>query len=233
MILVPVILAGGGGTRLWPLSREHYPKQFLSLAGKGSLLQRALLRLDGLTERNYHAEPAFMVQDPLVICNEEHRFLVAEQARQVDKPIRRAVLEPAGRNTAPALTCAALLSVEDGEDPILLMMPADHIIQEVTELHGAIVGGFRLADQGYLITFGIVPNRPETGYGYIKRGLMIDGGASPGLAVHRIEAFVEKPDLATAVSYIDSGHYAWNSGIFMMKASVWLRAIRTYRPDIL
>jgi mannose-1-phosphate guanylyltransferase/mannose-6-phosphate isomerase len=233
MILVPVILAGGGGTRLWPLSREHYPKQFLSLAGKGSLLQRAFLRLDGLTERNYHAEPAFTVQDPLVICNEEHRFLVAEQARQVDKPIRRAVLEPAGRNTAPALTCAALLSAEDGEDPILLMMPADHIIEEVTEFHGAIVGGFRLADQGYLITFGIVPDRPETGYGYIKRGLMIGSGASPGLAVHHIETFVEKPDLATAVSYIDSGHYAWNSGIFMMKASVWLRAIRTYRPDIL
>lgn len=235
MILVPVILAGGGGTRLWPLSREHYPKQFLSLAGKESLLQRTLMRLDGL---NGLSAGALTVHDPLVICNEEHRFLVAEQARRVGRLPQCTVLEPAGRNTAPALTCAALLSKKEVRDPILLMMPADHNIQDIAEFHLAVAQGLRLADQGYLVAFGIVPDRPETGYGYIRQGAVIsaegwDAELSDKLTAHHLEAFVEKPDLATAKAYIDSGHYAWNSGIFMMKVSVWLKAIGTHRPDIL
>ena len=235
MMLVPVILAGGGGTRLWPLSREHYPKQFLSLAGKGSLLQRTLIRLDNLNE---YSRGALTVHDPLVICNEEHRFLMVEQARQVGRLPQCIVLEPIGRNTAPALTCAALLNKKADEDPILLMMPADHNLQDIAEFQRAVAQGLRLADQGYLAAFGIVPNRPESGYGYIRQGALIsiDGWhANPEdePSAHHIEAFVEKPDVATAKTYISSGHYTWNSGIFMMRGSIWLQAIGAYRPDIL
>ncbi len=228
MAVVPIILAGGGGTRLWPLSREHYPKQFLALTGKESLLQRTFMRLDGLS-----GVGTLTVQDPLVICNEEHRFLVAEQARQIGRPPQCIVLEPVGRNTAPALSCAALLSRSGGEDPVLLMMPADHTLEDTEEFHRAVVQGVRLAESGYLIAFGIVPSSPETGYGYIKRGATIPADSRGKLAVHRIEAFVEKPDASHAQAYIDSGQYAWNSGIFMMKASVWLQAIGAHRPDIL
>jgi mannose-1-phosphate guanylyltransferase/mannose-6-phosphate isomerase len=221
--LYPVILAGGGGTRLWPLSREHYPKQFLSLSGEGSLLQQTLRRLEGLDGT---------ISPPLIISNEAHRFLVLEQARQTGKAIQSIVLEPVGRNTAPALTCAALISHQDGHDPLLLMMPADHVIRDVAEFQRAIIAGMAFAQQGFLVTFGIVPDCPETGYGYIRQGPQLSGPDEKPRA-HRIEAFVEKPDLATAEDYVISGNYAWNSGIFMMKSSVWVEAIGRYRPEIL
>jgi mannose-1-phosphate guanylyltransferase/mannose-6-phosphate isomerase len=227
---------------LWPLSREYYPKQFLSLSGDTSLLQQTLVRLDRLDSGGSGSNGSgktLTVGEPLVICNEEHRFLVAEQARLVGKPTRSIVLEPAGRNTAPALTCAALISTRRGEDPILLMMPADHIIQDVAEFQCAIAKGFKLACQNFLLTFGIVADRAETGYGYIKKGTVITQSDANRFAleenpaVHGIEAFVEKPDSITAKVYIDAGTYVWNSGMFMMKSSVWLEAIGAYRPDIL
>ncbi|HTT08232.1 MAG TPA: mannose-1-phosphate guanylyltransferase/mannose-6-phosphate isomerase [Gammaproteobacteria bacterium] len=223
-VLQPVILAGGGGTRLWPLSREHYPKQFLNLFGEESLLQQTVRRLDGLHVKSAGTTSAAM----LVICNEEHRFLVAEQMRVLGREAGRIVLEPAGRNTAPALTVAALISATAGADPILLMMPADHVIQEAPCFHEAVAQGLELAQAGYLVTFGIVPIRPETGYGYIAMGDAIDGQGG----THEVKSFVEKPDEATARRYVESGGYLWNSGIFMMKASVWLAAIGRFRPEI-
>jgi mannose-1-phosphate guanylyltransferase/mannose-6-phosphate isomerase len=220
--LQPVILAGGGGTRLWPLSREHYPKQFLALVDDASLLQNTVRRTDGLGG----ADRA--VANPIVICNEEHRFLVAEQLRLLGRDAARIVLEPAGRNTAPALTAAALLAAAGGGDPILLMMPADHAIRDLDRFRDAVATGAALAARGSLVTFGIVPDRPETGYGYIATGDAVDGGAA-----RHIDAFVEKPDTATACQYVESGKYLWNAGIFMMRATVWIEAIRAFRPDIL
>ncbi len=219
MKISPVILAGGGGTRLWPLSREHYPKQFLSLTGEDSLLQQTLSRMNGLNEGG--VEPA------IIVSNEEHRFLVAEQARLNDQALNTIMLEPKGRNSAPALTVAAMAAQKDGDDPIILMMPSDHVILNQEAFHTTMLSGAELAEQGYLITFGIVPDKPETGYGYIKQGAVVKGSKA-----HEISAFVEKPDLETAKSYLVSGEYSWNSGIFMMKASVWLDAIKTFRPDI-
>ncbi|MFK8068848.1 MAG: mannose-1-phosphate guanylyltransferase, partial [Gammaproteobacteria bacterium] len=207
MMILPVILAGGGGTRLWPLSREHYPKQFLSLTGEDSLLQQTLSRMDTSIEG---VEPA------IVVSNEEHRFLVAEQARLKDQSLNTIMLEPKGRNSAPALTVAAMAAQGDGNDPIILMMPSDHVIQDMDTFHNTMKEGSELAEQGYLITFGIVPDKPETGYGYIRRGSAIVKSNA-----HEINAFVEKPDLETAESYLASGNYSWNSGMFMMKASVW------------
>ncbi|MFZ5511967.1 MAG: mannose-1-phosphate guanylyltransferase/mannose-6-phosphate isomerase [Pseudomonadota bacterium] len=217
--IVPVILSGGSGTRLWPLSREQYPKQLLPLTGADSLLQATALRLDGFQ--------GAAVSAPLVVCNEEYRFITAEQLRQAGKPARAIVLEPVGRNTAPALTLAALAAARDGADPILLVMPADHVVTDCAAFQSAIAAGAEHAAWGAVATFGIVPDRPETGYGYIKAGKPVAGGA-----VRHIEAFVEKPDLATAQSYLASGEYSWNSGIFMLRASVWLKAIRHFRPDI-
>ncbi len=219
MMILPVILAGGGGTRLWPLSREHYPKQFLSLTGEDSLLQQTLSRMQGLTEDG--VEPA------IIVSNEEHRFLVAEQARLKGHALNTIMLEPKGRNSAPALTVAAMAAQKEGNDPIILMMPSDHVILDLDTLHKTIRNGAELAEQGYLITFGIVPDKPEIGYGYIKQGAAIEGSDA-----HQIGAFVEKPDQATAQGYLDSGDYSWNSGMFMMKASVWLEAIKTFRADI-
>ncbi len=219
MNILPVILAGGGGTRLWPLSREHYPKQFLSLTGEDSLLQQTLSRMDGLNDGG--VEPA------IIVSNEEHRFLVAEQARVNDQALSTIMLEPKGRNSAPALTVAAMAAQKDGGDPVILMMPSDHVILNKGAFHTTMLSGAELAEQGYLITFGIVPDKPETGYGYIKQGAAVDGSNA-----HEIGAFVEKPDLETAKSYLASGEYSWNSGIFMMKASVWLDAIKTFRQDI-
>ncbi len=214
--LLPVILAGGGGTRLWPLSREHYPKQFLALTGEQSLLQQTVTRLDGIS-----------AQAPLVICNEEHRFLVAEQLRQLGIGSPRIVLEPVGRNTAPALTVAALEALRGGEDPILLMMPADHVIADPAAFRQALQLGADLAREGELVTFGIVPDRPETGYGYIETGEELSGGA------RRLLRFVEKPDLETARGYLEGGRHLWNSGIFMMRASVWKRAMERLQPEML
>ncbi len=214
--LLPVILAGGGGTRLWPLSREHYPKQFLALTGEQSLLQQTVTRLEGVS-----------AQAPLVICNEEHRFLVAEQLRQLGIGSPRIVLEPVGRNTAPALTVAALEALQEGEDPILLMMPADHAIADPAAFRQALQTGAGLAREGELVTFGIVPDRPETGYGYIETGEELAGGA------RRLLRFVEKPDRETARGYLEGGRHLWNSGIFMMRASVWKRAMERLQPEML
>ncbi len=220
MKILPVILAGGGGTRLWPLSREHYPKQFLSLTGEESLLQQTLSRLQDLDE-------GCEVASPVIVTNEEHRFLVAEQARVIQQDLQTIFLEPKGRNSAPALTVSALAAMADGDDPVILMMPSDHLIKDREAFNKTICDGAELAYQGYLLTFGIVPDKPETGYGYIKLGRAIDGSKA-----REIAAFVEKPDLDTAKAYFQSGQFSWNSGMFMMKASVWIDAIKTFRKDI-
>ena len=214
----PVILAGGGGTRLWPLSREHYPKQFLSFASENSMLQQTLLRVCTIDEPLNN-------KNPILICNEEHRFLVEEHATEIGIKPSEIILEPSGRNTAPALTIAALMTLED--DPVLLMTPADHLVADVKSFQTAISTGFSEAIQGKLVTFGVQPDRPETGFGYINAGQQM-----ADKSVYQVDAFVEKPDLQTASEYLASGDYFWNSGIFMMKASVWLDAIKTFRPEI-
>ena len=218
MKLQPVVLSGGSGTRLWPLSREKYPKQLLPLCGPQSMLQATVARMDGLPD----------LGDPILVCNEEHRFVVAEQVRLLGKR-GRVVLEPAGRNTAPALTLAALFAVRDGADPILVVMPADHAILDEAAFRTAVGHAAQLAEAGMAVTFGITPDCPETGYGYIRRGAALAAGS----AGFRLDAFVEKPNRATAEAYLDSGDYLWNSGIFVLKASVWLAALERCRPDIL
>lgn len=216
--LVPIVLSGGSGTRLWPLSRQKYPKQLLSFIGEDSLLQATLRRMEGLTDVELGA--------PLVVCNEEYRFVIAEQLRLMGTK-GNILLEPVGRNTAPALTLAALAALRDGSDPVLLVMPADHVIVDVPRFQMAIRAGMTLAADGAVITFGITPDSPETGYGYIEAGESLEtGGAS------RIARFVEKPDRVTAQTYLEAGSYFWNSGLFMMRASVWLAAIDACRPDI-
>jgi mannose-1-phosphate guanylyltransferase / mannose-6-phosphate isomerase len=217
-MILPVILSGGSGTRLWPLSREQYPKQLLPLVGDESLLQGTIRRLDGLPD----------IADPLLICNEVHRFVVAEQVRQLDRQ-GSLLLEPIGRNTAPALTLAALWAARQGEDPVLVVMPADHVIIDGATFQDAVRRAAVLAQAGLAVTFGITPDCPETGYGYIQRGAAL-AGDSGGFALAR---FVEKPDRVTAQAYLDSGDYLWNSGLFVMKASVWRAAIGLCRPDIL
>jgi len=213
MKINPVILSGGSGTRLWPLSREQYPKQLLSLMGERTLLQQTVSRLDGMEH----------VANCLLVCNEEHRFLIAEQLRQLNKIPAEIILEPVGRNTAPALTLAALaLQKTSPDDALMLVMPADHVIQDVGEFHSAIRAGALLAEKGRLVTFGIVPTAPETGYGYIKKG---DG--------HEVAAFVEKPDAQTAGRYVKSGEYLWNSGMFMMSATAWLDELKRFHPAML
>ena len=219
MIIQPVVLSGGSGTRLWPLSRENYPKQLLTLVGKDSLLQATVRRVEGLAGAQLAA--------PMIVCNEEYRFVIAEQMRLMglDGPI---VLEPIGRNTAPALTLAALAAMREGADPILLVMPADHVITDTPAFQAAVRAGAVRAQDGAVVTFGIAPDAPETGYGYIQTGPSL--GQDHACTIAR---FVEKPDLATAQRYLDSGAYLWNSGLFMMRASVWLTAIGKCRGDIL
>ena len=219
----PVVLSGGSGTRLWPLSREKYPKQLLPLIGDDSLLQATVRRTEGI---------GVQLAAPMVVCNEEYRFVMAEQLRLMGKP-GTIVLEPLGRNTAPALTLAALAATADkSTDPVLLVMPADHVIVDTGAFQTAVCNGAELAAKGMVVTFGITPDAPETGYGYIQGGhaLTVDGQAHA--SARQIARFVEKPDLATAQAYLDEGSYLWNSGIFMMKASVWLAAIGQCRPDI-
>ena len=217
--LLPVILCGGSGTRLWPLSRETYPKQFLALNGDGrSMLQDTATRLDGLP-------PDIPKVPPLVICNGEHRFLAAQQLHEVGIAGARLVLEPAGRNTAPALTLAALAA---DAQAILLAMPADHIVNHAERLHQAVASAWPLAREGAMVTFGIVANRPETGYGYIQKGLAMDGTDA-----FAIQSFEEKPSLELAQSYIASGNYLWNSGLFMVRADQWLKAMAALQPAML
>jgi mannose-1-phosphate guanylyltransferase/mannose-6-phosphate isomerase len=219
MIVQPVVLSGGSGTRLWPLSREKYPKQLLPLIGEDSLLQATVRRVEGLI--------GVELAEPMVVCNEEYRFVIAEQLRLLGKT-GTILLEPVGRNTAPALTIAALTANRDGADPLLLVMPADHVITDTAAFRTVVQQGAALADSGAVVTFGITPDVPETGYGYIQAGSTLDvSGAC------RIARFVEKPDRDTAQAYLDAGTYSWNSGIFMLRASVWLSAISTCRADIL
>jgi mannose-1-phosphate guanylyltransferase/mannose-6-phosphate isomerase len=223
--ICPVILSGGSGTRLWPLSRELYPKQLLPLASERTMLQETVGRVSALPG----------MRPPVVVCNEEHRFLVAEQIRQLGGTSAGILLEPAGRNTAPALTLAVHEVMRDGRDPVLLVMPADHVIQDKSAFSRAVAQGALLAQAGHLVTFGIVPDSPETGYGYIRKGDILQ---QPGAAVAasgnacKVRQFVEKPDLDTAQKYLDSGEYLWNSGIFMLRGSVWLEELGRLRPDI-
>jgi mannose-1-phosphate guanylyltransferase/mannose-6-phosphate isomerase len=229
MLLQPVILSGGSGTRLWPLSREAYPKQFLPLTSEHTMLQETARRLDGLDQE--HPRLGIGVLDAIVVCNEGHRFLVAEQFRLIHREPAAIILEPEGRNTAPALTAAALAASHDDQDPVLLVMPADHTMRDEVGFRRVVADGFTLAAQGHVVTFGIVPHKPETGYGYIRQGGAV---AAPDLLgpAFALRAFVEKPDEATALAYLESGDYFWNSGLFMMKASIWLRLIGQFRPDI-
>lgn len=215
--LLPVILAGGSGTRLWPLSRKHYAKQYLSLDGTSTMLQDTVARTADLP-----------CTPPFVICNEETRFLAAEQMRQSVHGKAMILLEPAGRNTAPAIALAALEATASQDDPILLVMPADHKISDTGSFTNAVQRAMPLAQAGRLVTFGVAPSRPETGYGYIRAGAPIEHAEAS-----TVDAFVEKPDLATAEQYLAAGGYYWNAGIFLFRASRYLEELEKYRPDIL
>ncbi|MCW8800708.1 MAG: mannose-1-phosphate guanylyltransferase/mannose-6-phosphate isomerase [Desulfobacter sp.] len=228
-MIYPVILAGGSGTRLWPMSRSLYPKQLINLYNSHTMLQNTLLRLSGLNE----------LGDPVVICNENHRFMTAEQIRRIDINNFKIILEPAARNTAPAIALAALIlddlviddniKAETQQDPVMLVLPADHEIKNIETFHEIIQSGAQLARQGKLVTFGIVPSSPETGYGYIKKGARLDN-SDPAFMIDR---FVEKPDYDTAVSYLESGDFCWNSGMFMFKASAVISELGAFAPDML
>lgn len=211
-MLIPVIMAGGAGTRLWPLSRSLYPKQFLSLASDKSMLQDTLHRLSGL-----------QTASPVIICNEEYRFIVAEQLRR-GSILGKIVLEPVGRNTAPAVAVATHIALSEN-DPLLLVLAADHVIADPSEFLTVVERALPLANSGKLVTFGIVPTSAHTGYGYIKRGEQISYGYS-------VKQFVEKPDVETAECYLASSDYYWNSGMFLFKASTYLKELEKYRPDI-
>jgi len=225
--ILPVILAGGSGTRLWPLSREEFPKQLLRLTGASSLLQETVMRMDGLAESG-----RIGVEPPIVSCNEEHRFLTLEQLESIGREPGRIVLEPCGRNTAPALTLIALMYAAGEGDATLLVMPADHVIADLPAFHRGVMAGAHLASGNCIVTFGIVPDHPDTGYGYIETGAGLEG-ADGAHSACSVAAFVEKPDAPTAARYLESGRYLWNSGMFMMRPGVWLDAIGRFRPDIL
>lgn len=220
--LVPVVLCGGSGSRLWPLSREQYPKQFLRLFDEHSLLQGTLLRLKGLSGHTH----AYERSETIVVCNDDHRFLVAEQMREIAEPASL-ILEPTGKNTAPALTLAALQAQQGGAPAVMLVLPADHLIKDVAAFHTAILAAQASALEGKLVTFGIVPEYANTGFGYVEKGVS-DGGAVFGL-----KRFIEKPDQQTAERLIESGNYLWNSGMFVIRTDVWLNAMELYAPDIL
>lgn len=216
-MLFPIIMAGGSGSRLWPLSRQLNPKQFLPLADADfSMLQATIQRLDGLGAAL-----------PRLICNEQHRFLAAEQLRLLGLEKAGILLEPVGRNTAPAIALAALQACSEAEDPILLVLAADHLIKDVEAFQACIQTAVPLAQDGKLVTFGIVPTHAETGYGYIEQGIDV------GIGGFKVSRFVEKPDLVTAQEYLANGSYFWNSGMFMFRASRYLEELETYRPDIL
>jgi len=216
MQIIPVILSGGSGTRLWPLSRKQYPKQYLPLVGDNTMLQETILRLNGLDN----------LSDPIIVCNADHRFLVAEQCQQIDIKNPTILLEPIGRNTAPAIAAAALQSINGSDDAVLLVLSADHVIQDVEAFHQAINIASSQAEDGKLSTFGIVPTDANTGYGYIKSSTEQANGA------YKVEEFVEKPDLQTAKSYLEQGNYLWNSGMFMFKANKLIDELTTHSPEI-
>ena len=215
-MLIPVILAGGVGSRLWPLSREFNPKQFIPLLDEQlSMLQSTLKRLEGIEA----------LSSPIVVCNEEHRFLVAEQLRQINIQGATLILEPEARNTAPAVTLAAYEALASEKDPILLVLAADHLIKSEQAFHETVAVGLQCAEKGQLVTFGVQPDRPETGYGYIR----CEHSNNP---YQKVEEFVEKPDSTTAQSYLESGDYYWNSGMFMFRASTLLEELQQWAPDI-
>ena len=226
-MIVPVILSGGSGTRLWPLSREGYPKQLLPMTGGSlTLLQETALRVSALPEASH----------PIVVCNEQHRFMVAAQLQAAGITSRAIILEPVGRNTAPAVAIAALEGIKDGADPVLLVLPADHMVNGSPAFLEAVQCGHMLAEQGCMVTFGIRPSRPETGYGYIRKGnalsaRQVPDGETPGIA-HQVSAFVEKPMMDKALSYLESGEYLWNSGIFLFKASTYMQELERFAPRI-
>ena len=217
-MLIPVLLSGGVGSRLWPVSRELYPKQFLPLAhDKRTLFQQTLERLQGLPG----------LGEPIVVCNNEHRFLVAQQLREDGHAGASILLEPIGRNTAPAIALAAIDALKQTEDAVLLVLPADHVICDWAALHHAAISAQTLAGQGYLVTFGIVPDQPETGYGYIRKGTTLAGDACA------VSHFAEKPDLPTATAYLESGEYLWNSGMFVFRADRYLEELGEHAPQML
>ena len=214
-MIIPVILSGGAGSRLWPLSRQHFPKQLMPLLGGRTMLQETIRRLDGVED----------LAAPIIVSNEQHRFMVAEQLRAESIEPADIILEPVGRNTAPAVAVAAARAAVEGEEPILLVLPADHVIREQAPLHEAIARGAALAADGKLVTFGIVPDAPETGYGYIR-------AAQPGSEPSAVLEFVEKPDAERAAAYLASGDYFWNSGMFMFRASRYLEELETHAPEM-
>ena len=243
-MIVPVILSGGSGTRLWPLSRELYPKQLLPLVGKSTMLQATVARLSGIPD----------ITGPLIVANESHRFMIAEQLRQINAAPMTIMLEPVGRNTAPAAAAAALHASSNGSDPLLLILPADHVIRDTAAFRAAVAAGVKHATNGKLITFGIVPGSPETGYGYIKKGkeLKVEaevktkgkrrevGGREARITNHpspitvfHVARFEEKPAPAKAALFVRSGSYLWNSGMFMFRASAYLREMKEHAPEML
>lgn len=213
--MIPVILSGGSGTRLWPLSRAQYPKQFLPLVSQYTMVQETLRRLDGLVG----------LQAPIAVCNEDHRFMMAEQLREIGVQPTAIILEPIGKNTAPAVTMAALTATS--ENAVLLVLPADHVIANTEAFHKAVIQAQKMAEQGFLVTFGIVATEPQTGYGYIKSGALLQDDA------FKVAAFIEKPDKDTATCYVQSGDYFWNSGMFAFTAGTFLQELEKFNPKML
>lgn len=218
MSVVPVILCGGSGTRMWPLSRGEYPKQFIQLCGEQSLLQQAVIRLNGLSK----------LGSPILVSNQEQRFLLAEQIRQVGVDQAQILLEPVGRNTAPAVAAAAFLAIEQDPEAVLVVLASDHVINQQDTFQQLVTDAVAIAEEGYLVTFGIAPDCPHTGYGYIQRGTPL---SSPTQA-YTVAAFVEKPALAKAEQYVDGGEHFWNSGMFVFKARCYLDELKRIEPEI-
>lgn len=216
-MIIPVILSGGSGTRLWPLSRALRPKQLLSMVSNYTMIQDTVTRLTGITD----------LADPVIVCNEEHRFTIAEQMREMDINPSAIILEPFGRNTAPAVAISAIQSQKIDKDPVLLVLPADHVIGNNKAFHLAVDAGYQAALDNQLVTFGIVPKTPETGYGYIK-----SGNKQTTDNIFKVEKFVEKPDAETARAYLEEGGYYWNSGMFMFKASTYLQELEKYNQKM-
>lgn len=215
MLLIPIILSGGSGTRLWPLSTSEKPKQFLNLIGDKTMIQQTLLRLNGIK-----------TAAPIISCNETHRYLVTEQIGEFSNEKPTIILEPFAKNTAPAIFAACCAAIEKDNDAVVIVLPSDHIIQNEVAFHKAVEKAVRQAEKGFLVTFGIVPTFPATGYGYIKSGNLIDND------VYSLEKFVEKPDLETAKKYLHNGEYSWNSGMFVFKAKVFIEELLRYEPDM-